>query len=173
MANPSPFATNSYGVNATAIDYADAGAPSTISYHGASIVIRGNIVGRINSWQPEGAYNREGEHVFELSHLTAGLPVDYVPGRATGFTVSFAKTEMWGQELELVLGYTNVWNNLIDQNRPFDVQEFTYKGTTPYRIFEYRGCWLRSKNPGGWEAQGNYIHTISSQLAYVSRIRTL
>ena len=173
MANPSPYATNSYGVQTSPIDFTDAGAPTSITYHGASIVIRGNIVGRLQSWQPEGAYNREGDHVYELSHVTSGLPIDYVPGRATGFTVSFARTEVWDQEFERILGYNAVFNTLIDQTRPFDVQEFMFKGQSPYRIFEYRGCWLRSKNSEGWTADGNFIHRISSQLAYVSRIRTL
>lgn len=173
MANPSPFATNAHGVQTSFLDFADAGAPTSITYHGASIVIRGNIVGRLQSWQPAGAYTREGDHVYELSHLTAGLPVDYVPGRATGFTVSFARNEVWDQELERVLGYSNVFNSLVDQTRPFEIQEFMFKGNTPYRIWEYRGCWLRSKNADQWEATGNFIHKITCELAYVSRIRTL
>ena len=65
-----------------------------MSYHGAAIVVNNAIVGRIQSWHPEGAYNRDGEHVYELSNVTIGLPVDYVPGKSTGFTVSFARTEV-------------------------------------------------------------------------------
>ena len=78
MANASAFATNAFGVQAAPLDFDAAGAPTTITYHGASIVIGGNIVGRIQSWQSDGAYNREGDHVYEVSHLTAGLPIDCV-----------------------------------------------------------------------------------------------
>jgi hypothetical protein len=173
MPNPSPFATNKFGVQTASIDFNDPGSPSTMTYHGAALVVGGNLVGRINSWQPEGAYNRDGEHVYELSKVTMGKPVDYVPGKATGFTVSFARTEVWDQELEKTLGYADVFTDLTDQTRPFVVQEYLYKGTDPYRIYQYSGCWLKTKNPEAWTADGNYIHKISGQLAYVSRIKVL
>jgi len=171
MPNPSPFATNAFGVQSATLDFTDPGAPTTMTYHGAALVVAGNIVGRINSWQPEGAYNRDGEHVYELSKVTIGKPVDYVPGKATGFTVSFARTEVWNEELELTLGYSSVFSDLTDQTRPFVIQEFLYKGTDPYRVYQYSGCWLKTKNPDAWTADGNYIHKITGQLAYVSRIR--
>lgn len=173
MPNPSPFGANNFGVTAQALDVADAGSPSSMSYHGAAIVVNNNIVGRIQSWNPEGAYNRDGEHVYELSRVTIGKPVDYVPGKITGLTVSFARTEVWDQELELALGFGAVWADLTDQNRPFVVQEFLYKGQDPYRVWQYSGCWMKSKNPEGWTADGNYIYKISGQLAYVSRTRVL
>ena len=174
MPNPSPFASNSFGVQSAALDYTDpAASVSTLTYHGACICVGGNIVGRINSWQPEGAYNRDGEHVYELSKVTIGKPVDYVPGKATGFTVSFARTEVWNQEFELALGFANVFETLIDQTRPFVVQEYLYQGTSPYRVIQYNGCWLKTKNPEAWTSDGNYIHKITGQLAYVSRLKTM
>jgi len=173
MPNPSPFGTNNYGVSSQTLDYTDVQAPQTMSYHGAAICVQGNIVGRIQSWNPEGAYNRDGEHVYELSRVTIGKPVDYVPGKITGLTVSFARTEVWGQELELALGFNSVWADLTDQTRPFIVQEFLFKGNDPYRIYQHNGCWMKTKNPEGWTADGNYIFKVSGQLAYVSRIRVL
>ena len=173
MPNPSPFGTNAFGVTTAAIDYTQPGAPQTMSYHGAAICVGGNIVGRINSWHPDGAYSRDGEHVYELSRQTIGKPIDYVPGKATGFTVSFTRTEVWNQELELALGYPTVFADLTDQTYPFIVQEFIYQGATPYRQWQYSGCWLKSKNPDAYTADGNYIYKVTGQLAYVSRIRVL
>lgn len=173
MPNPSPFGTNAFGVQSPSLDYNDPGAPTTMSYHGAAIVVQNNLVGRIQSWHPDGAYNRDGEHVYELSKVTMGKPIDLVPGKATGFTVSFARTEVWGQEFERALGYSDVFSDLTDQTRPFVVQEFLYKGSDPYRIYQYSGCWLMSKNQEAWSSDGNYIHKISGQLKYVSRIRVL
>jgi len=171
MPSASPFATNTYQVQTPSLDFQQEG--DSISYHGASIVVQGNLIGRIQSWQPDGAYNRDGEHVYELNKNTTGRPIDYVPGKATGFTVSFARVEAWGQEFERALGFDNVFSDLTDQTRPFVVQEFLYQGTQPYRVFQYSGCWLKSKNPEAWTSDGNYIHKISGQLAYVSRIRVL
>lgn len=173
MPNPSPFGTNAFGVTTQPIDYTNAQAPTTMSYHGAAIVVNGNLVGRINSWHPDGAYSRDGEHVYELSRVTIGKPVDYVPGKVTGFTVSYTRTEVWNQELEITLGYPAVFADLTDQTFPFVVQEFIYQGQNPYRIWQYNGCWFKSKNPEAYTADGNYIYKVSGQLAYVSRIRVL
>ena len=172
MANPSPFGTNGFGVASASLDYTDPNNLQTMSYHGAQVVVNNAIVGRIQSWQPDGAYNRDGEHIYELSRVTIGKPIDYVPGKATGFTVSFTRTEIWNQELELALGFANVFADLTDQTRPFTVQEFLYQGQNIYRVWEYRGCWLKAKNPEAWTADGNYIHRVTGQMAYVARIKT-
>lgn len=173
MPNPSPFATNAFGVQSSSLDVADPGTPTSMSYHGLAIVVQGNIVGRFTSWNPDGAYNRDGEHVYELNRGTIGLPVDYVPGKATGFTVSYGRTEVWEQELERTLGYGSVFQNLTDQRRPFVTQEFLYRGDNPYRVWQYSDCWFRSKNPEAFAADGNYIYRVTGQIAYVSRIRVL
>lgn len=171
MPSVSPFATNNYQVASPSLTYQQAG--DSMSYHGAAISVAGNLVGRIQSWQPDGAYNRDGELVYELSMNTIGRPIDYVPGKATGFTVSFARIEAWGGEFELALGYSTVFQDLADQTRPFVVQEFLYQGATPYRVYQYSGCWLKSKNPEAWTSDGNYIYKISGQMAYVSRLKVL
>ena len=172
MPNPSPFATNNFQVQTQSLDYKDPTlVPSTMTYHGLAICVNGNIVGRIQAWHPEGAYNRDGEHIYELSRITIGKPIDYVPGKATGFTVSFTRTEIWGQELELTLGFSNVFSDLTDQTSAFVIQEFLYQGTNPYRVWQYNGCWLKAKNPEAWTSDGNYIYRVTGQLAYVSRLR--
>jgi hypothetical protein len=172
MANPSPFAQNSAGVKTQALDHANPYAPTTMSYHGGSIVVNGKIVGRITDWQPAGAYNREGSHVYELNNNTWGLPVDYVPGRATGFNITFTRNEVWTQELELALGYSAVWENLTDQTFPFTGQEYLFRGATVYRVWTYYGCWFTEKNPTAWGAQEDGIIKASCNMAYISRKRT-
>lgn len=171
MPSPSPYATNSFAVQTQAIDFTKEGSPTVQMYHGGTIVVNDKIVGRIQTWQSAGAYTREGSHVYELNGSTWGLPVDYVPGRATGFNVTFTRSEVWGQELELALGYTAVWANLTDQTFPFTAREYLYRGADPYRIWSYLGCWFVEKTPNEWSAEGDGKITVSCGMAYVSRKR--
>jgi hypothetical protein len=169
--NPTTFAKNSFSVNRQPIDFNNAEAPTVQMYHGGSIVVDGNVVGRITAWQPAGAYNREGAHIYELNQKTWGLPVDYVPGRVTGFNITWTRNEVWTQELELTLGYRAVWDNLTDQTFPFQARECLFRGATAYRIWLYRGCWFTEKNPAEWSAEGDGIMSVSCNMAYVSRKR--
>ena len=170
--NFTTFAKNSFGVNRQAIDENNAEAPTVQMYHGGSIVVNGNVVGRITAWQPAGAYNREGAHIYELNQKTWGLPVDYVPGRVTGFNITWTRNEVWGQELERTLGYApNVWNNLTDQTFPFQAKECLFRGSTAYRVWLYKGCWFTEKNPVEWSAEGDGIMNVSCNMAYVSRTK--
>jgi hypothetical protein len=172
MPNLSPYAQNPFGIEVKPLDYTVADAPTTKTYHGASIVVGGNIIGRITSWQPSGAYTREGNHVYELSHATWGRPVDYVPGRSTGYTIALVRTEVWGAELELTLGFAQLWNDLSDQDRPFTVQEYLYRGSALYRVWEYKGCWFQDRNEDAQTADGDGIFKVNGTLAYVQRVRT-
>jgi hypothetical protein len=172
MANPTPYAANAFGVNARPMEATVADAPSTQYYHGGTIVVNNNIIGRINSWHSAGAYNREGNHVYEISKQTWGLPVDYVPGRAVNFNITFTRAEVWTQELEITLGYGQVWENLTDQTRPFTANEMLFRGLNIYRTWSHRGCWFQEKNPEAWESEGNGIIRVSCNMVYVSRKRT-
>ncbi len=170
MPNPSPFATNAFDVTVQPLEQGAPGAPTTKTYHGMSIVVDGNIVGRIQSWQPN-AYTREGNHVRELSHVTWGRPIDYVPGQATGYTVSFTRVEVWNQELELTLGFGSVFDDLMDQTRPWVCQEYLFRGNELNKLWQYSGCWFQTKNNNNWESGGDAIITVECELAYVSRVR--
>lgn len=173
MANPSPYATNSFGVSQRPIDYNAPGAPTMQTYHGGTIVVNNAIIGRIDSWNSAGAYTRNLEHVYELGP-TWGLPVDIVPGISTGFNVTWTRGEVWEQELEIALGYTaGVWNTLNDQDRPFIADEMLFKGATPYRTWRYSGSWFSSKTPSEWSSQGNGRITMSCEMSYVARKRVL
>jgi len=173
MPSPTPYATNSYAVQAKGIDYTKDGAPTIQMYHGFSIVVNDKIVGRIQTWQPAGAYTREGSHVYELNNNTWGLPVDYAPGRGTGFNITWTRVEVWSQELELALGFPGVWANLTDQDYPFTAREYLYRGVSPYRIWSYFGCWFTEKNGGEYSSEGDGKITVSCGMAYVSRKKTL
>lgn len=167
-ANTAPFGTNYFGVETPGLDNAVADAPSTKTYHGASIVVNNNIIGRITSWQPA-ALTRAVNHVYELSHVTWGRPVDIVPGQNTGYSIAVTKVEVWQQEFELTLGYDAVWSDLADQNRPFTVQEYLFRGSSLYRVWAYRGCWFSDKSEEAWTADGDGIIRVTATLMYLRR----
>jgi hypothetical protein len=175
MASPTPYALNDYGVQVQSLDYTkfpQSGSNAMMTYHAGSIVVNGKIIGRIDNWQPAGAFTREGSHVYEVSNQTWGVPVDYVPGRATGFNITWTRGEIWNQELELALGYRAVWKNLTDQTHPFVANEMLFKGATLYRTWIYSGCWFTEKNHTEWSSEGDGRIKVNCAMAYVSRNRT-
>lgn len=167
-----PYATNPVGATTKALEADATHAPTIQTYHGGSIVVGGNIIGRITEWQPAG-YTRAGSHVYELNQNSWGVPVDYVPGIASDFNISLTRNEVWSEELEITLGFNAVFENLTDQTRPYTAKEFIYRGSTPYRQWDHYGCWLTSKNRSAWSSEGNGIISVSGAMAYVSRKRTL
>lgn len=169
-----PWAENGYGVRTRYLDYAAPGmANSTMTYHAIAIVNDSNaLVGRIQSWNPS-TYGRDGRHVYELSSATWGRAVDYVPGKNNAYTIECSRVEVWGQETEKTFGFTDVWTDLIDQNRPFTVSEYLFKGQTPYRHWMYKGCWFQSKNMNSFEAENDPTIVTSGTIAFVSRQKVM
>lgn len=172
MPSPTPYATNNFGVRIKPLDYSHPHAPATKTYHGLAIVVNGNIVGRIQNWNPQ-MYTREGEHVYELNHLTYGRPIDYVPGRNTNYTCTFSHLEVWEQELERALGYPAMWVDLIDQDKPFTVNEFLFKGNSPYSVFVYSGCWFTGKNLNDFTVDGVPKIMANGEISFVSRTKAV
>lgn len=173
MPNLNPYGTNAFGITTPALDYTVADAPTTKTYHGASIVVGGNIIGRITNWNPSGAYTKAVNHVYEISNVTWGRPVDIVPGQNTGYNITFTRVEVWNQEIERTLGYPNVWDDLGDQDRPFTVFEYLYRGSTLYRTWRYAGCWFTERNEDQYDAAGDGIIRANCTLMYVQRTRTV
>lgn len=167
-----PFADNAYGVRTRPINFDAPGAPTTMTYHGISVVVNGKAVGRIQSWNPQ-MYQRNGELVYELSKFTFGRPVDYVPSINTGYTINGSHMEVWNGEMELALGFSGVFSDLIDQDRPFTVQEYLFRGNDVYRTWVYQGCWFTSKNYEAWTAEGNAKVMVNFDISFVSRLRTV
>lgn len=172
MASPTPYAANPHGVRVRPLDFDAPGAPTIKTYHGISIVVNGRIVGRIQSWNPQ-MYSRNGSHVYELNHLTFGRPVDYVPSINTNYNISVSRVEVWSQEFEIALGYPAVWADLIDQNRPFSMQEYLFRGSAVYRVWLYSGCWFTGRNEQGFTAEGDAKTIVDGQIAFVSRTRAV
>lgn len=165
-----------YGVKeVTQFDYTAEDFLTTKTYHGVSIVAGDEsnrvVIGRIQNWQPD-SYTREGVHLYELAATSWGRPVEYVPGKATGFTIAVTRAEVWNGEMERA--FTNdsgqdLYDDLIDQNRPFQVKEFWIRGENVYNIWTYRGCWFNNKNPEAITSDGDGVTRISATLAYVSK----
>lgn len=171
MPSPAKYASNNHGVggkNPSKINFDAPGSVTSKTYHGISIVVDGNIVGRIQTWQPQ-MYSRQGEHVYELNHLTFGRPVDYVPGINENYKVNCSRVEVWNEELEKALGYPSVWSDLIDQDRPFTVQEYLFRGVNVYKVWEYTGCWFQEKNTETFNAKETPQIMTTATLAFVSR----
>lgn len=172
--NYTQFASNPFGSEALPIDFEHPFAPTSKTYHGITIEVRGNVLGRIQSWTVAGAYNREGDHVYELAAERWGKPVDYVPGRATGFNITATVAELWEKELEIQLGIgNNQFDDLIDQTFPFETKEFWFRGNLgQYRVWTYRGCWLTNANEEAFTVEGNARIIRSFEFNYVSRLLT-
>ena len=107
--------------------------------------------------------------------MTWGKPVDYVPGRATGFSVTATVAELWFKEIEVQLGIVaegEQLNDLIDQNFPFVAREFWFRGSETYRVWTYVGCWLTDRNEETFSADGNAKVIANFTFNYVSRRMT-
>ncbi len=170
----SEFAANPFGAQSKPLDYRNLYTGTAKTYHGITIEVGGNVLGRIQSWNPS-PYTREGDWVYELNNQTWGKPVDYVPGRATGFSVNASVAELWYKEIEVQLGQVtsgSQFNDLIDQNFPFTAREFWFRGSDTYRVFTYLGCWLTDRNETDFSATGDAKVIANFNFNYVSRRMT-
>lgn len=147
---------------------------TTKVYHGVSITAGDDsttVIGRIQSWQPD-SYTRDGIHLYELATTSWGRPVEFVPGKATGFTIAVTRAEVWNAEMEKAFNNDNsqeLYNDLIDQVKPFKIREFWIRGEEKYTIWTYHGCWFTNKNLEAITSDGDGITRISATLAYVSK----
>jgi len=152
-----------------ALKYEGDDALTTKVYHGVSITAGDSqVIGRIQSWQPD-SHTREGVHLYELANVSWGRPVEYVPGKATGYTIAVTRAEVWNAEMEKAFGFKNLFDDLMDQTKAFQVKEFWLKGSEIMQIWHYRGCWFQNKNMDAVTSDGDGVTRISATLAYVSR----
>jgi hypothetical protein len=177
MAGPSldysQFASNPYGIQVRPLNSDHPDAPTSKTFHGITIEANNAVIGRVQSWNVSGAYSRDGEHVWELNNRTYGRPVDYVPGKATGFSISATIAELWEAEVEIQLGLTAAgtqFNDLIDQTFPFTCREFWFRGPAIYRVWTYRGCWFTGRNEDGYNVDSAAPRVMANlEFNYVSR----
>lgn len=167
-------ATNRFNIEAgrpaVPVDFDAPYAPTTQTYHGFSIQVGGVTLGRFTEWTPQ-ALDREAAHIFELNARTWGQPVDIVPGRATTFTLGFARAEVWGEEVEKVIGEDDVYTLLTNQNTPFAIDEVFLKGLQLYRQYRHLGCWFTSKTWDAFAADGEGTIRISGEIMFVNKVR--
>lgn len=166
------FAGNPFSQQVEPLDHTVPDASTSKTYHGIALVVNGKVLGRIQSWNNTGAYTREFEHVRELNNLTFGRPVDIVPGIGTGYTISASVAELWGSEIEIQTGASERYIDLISQVRPFTAQEFWFRGSDPYEVITYLGCWMTDRNESEYTPEGTPRVMANFQFAYVSRQRT-
>lgn len=168
------FAGNNFGTQVEPLDYSHAQAPTVKSFHGITLVANGKVLGRIQSWNTQGAYTRGGTHVREINDRTFGRFVDYVPGVADGYTISASVAEVWGNELEIQTGGARRYIDLVSQVAPFTAQEYWFRGPgSPYEVWTYLGCWLRNANYNEYSPEGEDLRIIRQlEFAYVSRSQT-
>lgn len=163
------FADNNHGVNlGTRLESGPTDSPTTQTFHGLSIVMNNNLIGRIQKWNPK-MYSRKGEHIYELNYATFGRPVDYVPGINEQYSIDCEKIEIWDNELEEALGYGKTWDDLMDQTRPFTIDESIYKGQNIYRTVRYTGCWFTDKNNAQFGATDTPTIKMTANISFVSR----
>ena len=162
-----------YGTPKTQVpsmDFSRDGMFTSKTYHGLSLVIDGNVIGRIQNWSPA-ARTRTVTHKWELSANAFGRPVDLIPSKADGYNISIGRTEVWSQELEMVCGYGSVWRDLMEQNYPFVFTEQLYHGSDLYRSWDYPSCWFTSYSEEGATVDGDGAYVVTGEIAHMPRIR--
>jgi hypothetical protein len=168
------FAANPFGVTTPPLDYTNVHANTTKTTHGIAIAFNGKVCGRLQGWNTGGAKKRGHKQVFELNNRSFGRPVDTIPGIAQGYTIQATAMEMWGKEVEFIMGSTVRYTDLINQTAPFTADEFWHKGINLYETVSYLGCWLidmdHSDYRGGEGADATYTTNVS--FAYTARILT-
>ena len=149
----------------------------TKTYHGIAIINSdGQIIGRIQSFTPK-PYARDLTKVYELNPYTFGRPIDIVPGKETGRSISCSRVEVWDEEMELAFGPDSdnarvgnaEWIDLAEQTVPFILQEALFRGAARYHSWQYLGCWFESKTYGNIEAEGDAKYRVDCELQYVIR----
>jgi hypothetical protein len=167
------YAGNPYAQQVEPLDYTDPYAPTTKTWHGIALVVNGSVLGRVQSWNNNGAYTRPAEHVFELNNRTYGRPVDIIPGKLDGYTIAATLAEMWGLEIEFQTGAPRRYVDLISQVRPFQAQEFWFRGSDIYEVFSYLGCWMTDRNnQTELNVDANPRVISNFNFSYVSRLHT-
>ncbi len=175
MASVTPYKAVGEENPVKALDYtkdALAGANTAKTYHGLCILVDGKTIGRIQTWGP-GARTRQVTLKWELSRFTFGRPVELVPSKADGYTISIGRIEVWQNELELALGYDARWSDLIDQNYPITLTESLYKGTSLQYSWSYPACWFNSYSEEQITSEGDGYYQVTAEVTHLPRYQTV
>lgn len=144
---------------------------SSMTYHGLNVLVNGSVIGRIQSWNPA-SRTRTVTHKWELSKDNFGRPVDLIPSKAEGYSITIGRIEVWEAELEIACGYATVWTDLIDQNYPFVFTEQIYHGDTLYRSWDYPACWFTDFGLDAASSDGDGAYLLNATVNHLPRTRT-
>lgn len=168
---------NKFGIVTPSLDYGTRRGytPEAMTYAGLTLAVGGQdnaikAIGKIQSFQRDAA-TRTITQKWELNKDTYGRPVDQVPGKADGYSMSLERIEIWEQEFEIAMGFPFVFADLMDQRWAFDLYEYRYRGNELYRLWKYPQCWINSLSDGQPSADGDGIYQASATLQYLPRIR--
>ena len=155
--------------------------PRTKIYHGMDVCVYWNNnayrIGRLQSWAPQ-ARTRQAVHKYEINSSTFGRPVDLIPGRAEGYSISASKIEVWGQEVERALGLATatsgqsaLFADLMDMRWPITLYEYLYRGDGKlYTMWQYPSCWITSHGDAEVSAEGDGIMMANLEIMHLPRI---
>jgi hypothetical protein len=181
MALNDQFAFTPEGSRVRQLDFAnhESMLPRTKIYHGMDIAVEYNSqtyrIGRLQSWAPQ-QRTRQAIHKYEISSTSYGRPVDLIPGRAEGYTISISRLEVWGQETEKVFGLVSskeLFRDLMDMRWPITLYEYLYRGdgdSKLYTLWQYPSCWITSHGEAEVSAEGDGVMTAQIELAHLPRI---
>ena len=143
----------------------------TATSHGIQIVAKGVVVGEIIKWTPA-TQTRGGTWVYELNYETSGVPVDFVPGNTTGYTINLTRYDLWSSKYEEVFGDASIEQALGQQYAPFDVRQYLKRPDGTKELWVYRSCWMTSVGRD-YGVDGDRIIKVQAVLSYVKKERIL
>ena len=161
------------------LEYSGAGASelTTKTYHGLAIVVNNVTVGRISSYKVP-TLARTITPVRELTPPgqaggSFGRVIEQVPGKSEdgSYTLTVARTEVWGKELEIAFGFAATFLDLCDQTRPFILEEQLFQGTQRKYTHRYSGCWFSELGNEDFTADGDAIVKATATIMFTSRVK--
>lgn len=163
------MAANKYAVTAPGIDWSHPKAPESLSYSGFEILVNGVEIGRVQSYQETGVYARTVTPVRELSAGTFGRVVDMVPGINEHYQMSLQVVEISQRALEIALGYSARWLDLLDQKYPFAMTKRLRLPPNIYSEILWDGIWVTGAPFDGWSSDGDAIVRRTLECVAVSK----
>jgi len=143
--------------------------PSTLTKtsHALTIKVNGEAIGLINGWNP--TQSRTVTGIYEIGTDNSGNPVEYMPGNATGLTISISRYDMYTKRMEEAFG-TKDLVMLTRQSEPFDVHEVWKTVDGKDERFIYTGCWFTSLGRT-IRSDDNRIINVNATLVYTKKIK--
>lgn len=154
-----------------------------------ALTIRANSIniGLINNWAFSGS--RTLTPLYQIDQDNSGNPYEYMPGNATGLTLTVSRYDTYKSKMEEAFG-TPELTMLTRQNQPFDIYEVWYLpvenltpllsayqtadvniSTTPFvdqERYVFQGCWFSNLGKT-LRSDDNRIVNANATLVYTSK----